>query len=273
MIGDIGLPGGIAMRNLNWRTLRASARVAAVVAMLGGCVAPYEFTSPCAPDSNSTPPGCYNGPGTQASIHFDSNFDPSNPPTVQLNGVDISKTLWPPPAPNGTSVIPLPPPDQSVLPPDNPYTYWNSQNQLTADSPCGFFCVYPTKSMWFNVPILVLWPSAPSDIGSVGSLLPGQWAEVIVGTQSVLATPIQVTITTSDTPPDRIGLSATSNGPLSQSIVVTLPANAGGQQMGTPFFVMAFVKTGPFYITAEATGVVSAYTFGQIVLCNAQGCN
>jgi hypothetical protein len=109
-----------------------------------GCVSPLAFTSPCPPGADPNNSSCTaSGPVTSGTMVFASNFDPSNALTVTYDGQVITNLLTPPPAPNGTSTFPLPPPQY--------FGYATPTNTLQAAATCGFFCVYPTKTVTFTV--------------------------------------------------------------------------------------------------------------------------
>ncbi len=110
-----------------------------------GCVSPLAFTSPCPPGPDPNNNSCAaTGPVTSGTMVFASNFDPSNSLTVTYDGQVITNILTPSPGPNGTSTFPLPPPPNVDI-------YASPTHTLQAAATCGFFCVYPTKTVTFTV--------------------------------------------------------------------------------------------------------------------------
>jgi hypothetical protein len=248
--------------------LRATALFAAGVAtllLLVGCTAPLEFTAPCAGTPQSNDVSCDMAvPVSQATIHFDSTFNPSSDAlTVQVDGLDATTQLTPAPAPNGTSTLPIPLPSES----NGSGAFDTAPIKITVDATCGFFCVYPTKSMTFTPVELSFPPWMAGVSGVVGNVKLQSWTQAAVGTVAQIDTPIQVTVYVSTTGGENqdVRLATTLNGPTSTSIMLTVGKGNGGQQSSTPFYIVAGQTTGTFAVIATATGVAYAGTQGTIV--------
>jgi hypothetical protein len=137
-----------ASRRLRRKTMTIWPRVLLLILafLCASCTAPVAFVSPCAPGPDPNNNSCQPSfPVTQTKMAFDSNFSPSNSLSVTFNGQDITSALSPPPAPNGTSTAGLPRPP-------NPSYYTTATQTLQANATCGFFCVYPTKTVTFTPP-------------------------------------------------------------------------------------------------------------------------
>ncbi len=152
-----------------------------------GCVSPLAFTSPCPPGPDPNNSSCTaSGPVTSGTMVFASNFDPSNSLTVTYDGQDLTNTLTPPPSPNGTSTFPLPPPQY--------FGYATATNTLQAAATCGFFCVYPTKTVTFTVLKLAISAASANNFPNqpvTASLSSPSQAFVVTGSASPVAVTLQ----------------------------------------------------------------------------------
>jgi hypothetical protein len=214
-----------------------------VLALLcGGCVAPVAFTSPCAPGPDPNNNSCAaSAPVTSATIAFASNFDPAvNDLTVAFDGQNVTNTLTPAPVANGTSTFPLPA--------SAPAYYTTASHTLTADAICGFFCVFPTKTVTFTVPRV--------QVSGQGENFPNVPVSASLTTPTInfaqstlLGTPTgPVTLTAS---PPIVLFGATPNG----AFGATLTVQVNGQAQ---FYVKAGKGASPkqtFTVTGTAPGL------------------
>jgi len=220
--------------------------------LLTGCVAPVAFTAPCAPGPNPNSNSCQaTAPVTQATMSFASNFDPSNSLTVTFNNQTVTNLLTPPPAPNGTSTLLLPQPP-------TPNYYTSATQTLTASATCGFFCVYPTKTVTFT-PLVLSIGSVVTGVGPVGplnvQLSTPLLAFVVVSPQPSSAT-FSATLTAS--PPGMVAFATSPSGPSSPSI--TLPV-AGEARV----YLQAVGPTGSFTVMVAAAGVQAVQQPGEVI--------
>jgi len=221
--------------------------------LLTGCVAPVAFTAPCAPGPNPNSNSCQAyGPVTQATMSFASNFDPSNSLTVTFDGQTVTNLLTPPPAPNGTSTLPLPQPP-------TPNYYTSATQTLTASATCGFFCVYPTKTVTFT-PLALSIGSVETGVGPVGPLnvqlsAAPLLAFIVVSPQPSSAT-FSVTLTAS--PPGMVTFATSPSGPGNPSI--TLPVTGEAR-----VYLQALGPTGSFTVSVTAPGAQAVQQPGTVI--------
>jgi len=218
--------------------------LALIAALLGaGCVSPVTITAPCSVIAANQSLTCNaGGPATQATLIYNTNFDPANSLTLTYDSVAITNALLPPPAPSGTSNAPIPPPPQK-----NYYTN-GASHTLAVNDTCGFFCVYPTVSVTFTpAPLYVFAPSPQQNAPINGSLGMPSPAFVELGAPLPSGT-TQVTLSAS---PPIVTFGETQFGPFSNQITVPISASANeaeffvqgikGQTVGTAFTVTATV--------------------------------
>lgn len=226
----------------------------AVIQLLlcAGCVSPVSFIPPPGtPGGTASSPLDYaNGPVTQGAVTFASNFYPGNSLTISYasNGgpaQDITGLVTPPPAPNGTSTFPLPPPP-------NPNYYskigldiFSNRETLTIASTCGFFCVYPTKTLTFVAPALAV--NGLPALVSHGTLDYG--IAILNGTSSGVSVPVVVTVTAA--PAGVVAFATSPNGFGTPNLTVTAPDGFAS------FYLQSLGPAGNFTITATAPGVES----------------
>jgi hypothetical protein len=207
-----------------------------------GCVSPVTFTAPCSVIAANQSLNCNaQGPATQATLIFNSNFNPSNSLTLTYDGQTITNLLQPPPTPNGTSNAPIPPS------PPNFYTN-GAAHTLVVDDTCGFFCVYPSVSLTFTpATVSVFAPSLQENAPITGTLSAPSLAFVALGAPLPSgATPVTLTAN-----PPIVQFGATQSGPFSNQLTLPVSAAANeakffvqgikGQQPGTSFTVSAAV--------------------------------
>src|SRR6476661_3932748 len=111
---------------------RTSFLAAAIAAVLCGCAPVIHIVKP----ETANP---YD-PEPQVVVSFTSNFNPSNPWYVDMDGVNITG-LTPTPAPGVTSTAPLGFPSFS-------------SHTIHAQGTCGTFCAYPTETVTFTPPVI-----------------------------------------------------------------------------------------------------------------------
>lgn len=206
-----------------------------------GCVAPVAFTAPCPPGPNPNSNSCQaTAPVTQATMAFDSNFDPSNSLTVTFNGQSVTGLLTPPPAPNGTSTLPLPPPP-------NPSYYTSPAQTLTASATCGFFCVYQTKTVTFT-PLALSIGSVVTGVGPVGPLNVHLSTPLLTFVTVSPFPSATVSATLTATPPGMVAFATSPSGPGSPSLALAVNGEAA-------VYLQALGPAGSFTISVVATGV------------------
>jgi len=218
--------------------------------LLTGCVAPVAFTAPCAPGPNPNSNSCQaTAPVTRATMAFASNFDPSNSLTVTFNGQTVTNLLTPPPAPNGTSTLPLPQPP-------SPNYYTSSTQTLTASATCGFFCVYPTKTVTFT-PLAFSIGSVKTGVGPVGPLNVHLSAPLLayVSVSQFPSPTISTTLTAS--PPGMVAFATSPSGPSSPNMTLAVSGQA-------PVYLHALGPTGSFTVSVTAAGVQAAQQPGTV---------
>jgi hypothetical protein len=223
-----------------------------VALLLARCTAPVGFISPCAPGPNPNSNSCQaSSPVTQGAISFAPNFDPSNPLTVKYDGQVITGNLSPPPAANGTSTFVLPAPP-------NPSYYTTPSHMLEADATCGFFCVYPAKTVTFTPPQIGISAAGNNfpNIPVSASLTAPSRAFVV--TAPIINSPVSVTLTAN---PAIVQFMASPGGLGSSTLVVPV---TGGE---ATFYVQgaggAVVNT-TFTITGTAAGCQVGMQSGTI---------
>jgi hypothetical protein len=218
--------------------------LALIAALAGaGCVSPVTFSAPCSVIAANQSVSCMaNAPATQATLTFNTNFDPASSLTLTYDNVTITNSLQPPPAPGGTSNAPIPPPPQQN------YYANGASHTLAVNDTCGFFCVYPTVSVTFTpAPLYVFAPSPQQNAPINGSLSMPSPAFVELGAPLPSGT-TQATLSAS---PPIVMFSETQFGPFRSQITIPISANANeteffvqgvkGQTVGTPFTVAATV--------------------------------
>jgi hypothetical protein len=219
-----------------------------------GCVSPVTFTAPCSVIAANQSGSCMaNGPATQATLIFNTNFDPSNSLTLTYDNTPITNSLLPPPAPGGSSNAPIPPS------PPRYYTGGGSHTLVVSDT-CGFFCVYPSVTMTFTpAPLYVFAPSPQQNAPINGSLTMPAPAFVELGAPLPSGT-TQVALTAS---PSIALFGETQFGPFSSQL--TIPVSAGANE--AEFFVKGAagqIPGTPFTVTATTAGYQSGTQSGSI---------
>ncbi len=212
-----------------------------------GCVAPIAFISPCAPGPDPNNNSCQaSAPVTQTTMSFDTNFDPSNSLAVTYDNQAITGNFSPPPAPGGNSSAPLPPPP-------GPNYYTTGSHVLQASSTCGFFCVYPTKTVTFTPPSLAVSSASatnfPNNPVSASLTVP---ARTFVVTNPIMNSTVQVTLTAN---PPVVLFMASPQGPGSSAITVPV---TGGE---ASFYVRGVGGT-PLNTAFTITGIAAGCQIG-----------
>jgi hypothetical protein len=205
-----------------------------------GCTSPVHIASPT--------PGIKNDPVPQLQVSFLSNFNPSEPWHVSLDGVFVTG-FTPAPAPGVTSTVPL------VY---QPIPSSGSAHTLTTDATCGTFCVYNAETVAFNPPLLIYngtnVPSSPptKQFTTVGTF---------IGVQNAPTVPITVTIveTTTPFPKLQLGLTPGSLKAPGTTLFVTIPA---GSTQGT-FFVNG-QGLGNYQLQMTAAGATPGFGGGTV---------
>jgi hypothetical protein len=187
---------------------RSYAAATAAAALLFGCASPINIIKP---DTNPNA-----DPVPQVVVSFLSNFNPSLPWHVALDGTDLSG-FSPAPAPGVTSVVPVTWAAGSGL----------KSHQVTASATCGTFCVYNSAVVNFTPPHLFFNGTHSTPSGS-GNLKQFQPVAKFVAVQSSRSVAIPVTVV-EVSPVKKVRIASTQAGlagatpgaPLS----LTIPAN------------------------------------------------
>jgi len=222
----------------------------------GGCVSPATFTQPCQVIAKDKTGSCTaSAPATQATVVFNSNFDPSGSLHVTYDGTDVTGMLQPPPSPGGSSNVAIPQPPGGYPA--------GASHTMTINDTCGFFCVYPTITMTFTPPTLNIF--APS---------PGQNAPVV----GSIAVPTQATFVDLSVPAGAGGTTVTLTASPAIVNFKTTPTDPGGPSLPVvigpggfegSFYVQAIpgqtVGT-PFTVTGTASGFQVGTRSGSIQL-------
>jgi hypothetical protein len=174
-------------------------------------------------------------------------FNPSNSLSVTYNGQDITSALSPAPAPGGTSTVGLPPPP-------SPKYYTTATQTLQANATCGFFCVYPTKTVTFTPPGIAIGGQGPNfpNIPLSASLTTPSIAFVLTAIN--VSAPVTLTANSSS-----VQFMSSPQGPASSSL--TLTVNGEGT------FYLKGVRGSPgqtFTVTAVSPGLLRGSQTGTI---------
>ena len=215
-----------------------------------GCVSPLAFTSPCPPGPDPNNSSCTaSGPVTSGTMIFASNFDPSNSLTVTYDGEVITNTLTPSPGPNGTSRFPLPTVDIEY--------FGTPTHTLQAAATCGFFCVYPTKTVTFTVLKLAVSAASANNFPNqpvTASLSSPSQAFVVTGTGSPVAVTLQA-----DTP--YVQFLSSPNGTPQPSLTLNVVGEATFWLRAIPPILPPSIVT----VSADAPGFVEGDQMCKVV--------
>jgi hypothetical protein len=218
--------------------------------LCASCTAPVAFVSPCAPGPDPNNNSCQpSSPVTQTKMAFDSNFSPSNSLSVTFNGQDITSALSPPPAPNGTSTAGLPRPP-------NPSYYTTATQTLQANATCGFFCVYPTKTVTFTPPGIAISAAGQNFPNIPVSASLSAPSKAFVVTPAIQNVSVAVTLT-ANLPAVRF--MSSPQGPASTSLTVNVSGEA--------IFYLKAVQGSPgqqFTVSGVAPGLLRGSQSGAI---------
>lgn len=226
------------MNLLNSTLLKHGALQALVIAAIvsSGCTSPIHILKP---DRNNL-----FDPVTRVELKFDTNFNPSLPWHVELDGMNLSG-FSPAPAPGKISSVPIVITGASV-------------HTIKATATCGTFCVYNSDEFQFWPPALVYNSTTYANVNK--DLKQFQPASAFVGVQNFRSVPINVTVVEKSSP-KRVKLAAPGGQFQSPGspITVTIPANT----TKADFLIQGDVL-GLYVLEFTAPGVVSGAGSGNV---------
>lgn len=211
--------------------------MAAVIAVLiAGCAPVILITTP---DRNNP-----NEPVNNVVVNFTSNFKPTEPWNVSLDGTNLAG-LSPAPIPGGTSSVPI------TLTKANVY-------KVTASGTCGTFCAYPSDEVTFTPPALMY--NSISYANGSQNLTKFVPASVFVGVQNFHSVPIIVTIVETTTP-KHVKLAPLGGAFLSPGTPLTLTIGAASTKAD---FMIEGDVLGIYQLRFTSPGTVEGFGAGTV---------